>query len=278
MTKRTGYIIAFTALCIAAVFLLPAVPQSLEYHHFADGRVMFGVANFLDVASNISFLLAGLAGLVVVMRPRTRFAFDSERWPYAIFFFGMLLTALGSGYYHLAPDNEGLFWDRLPMTIAFMGLVSSQIVDRINIRAGLALLVPMLLLGAASVIYWRATERADAGNVVPYGILQGYSVVVVLLLAMLSPSRYTRGNDLYWVFGWYVLSKLLETFDAQVLALGSVVSGHTLKHLAAAIAGCTVCYMLMHRTLKEPEASQEPAGNAVSGTTERVAEGVPPTI
>jgi len=276
MTKRTGYIIAFTALCIAAAFLLPAVPQSLEYHHFADGRAMFGVANFLDVASNISFLLAGLAGLVVVMRPRTRFAFDSERWPYAIFFLGMLLTALGSGYYHLAPDNEGLFWDRLPMTIAFMGLVSSQIVDRINIRAGLALLVPMLLLGAASVIYWRATERADAGNVVPYGILQGYSVVVVLLLAMLSPSRYTRGNDLYWVFGWYVLSKLLETFDAQVLALGSVVSGHTLKHLAAAIAGCTVCYMLMHRTLKEPEASQEPAGNAVSATTERVAEGVPP--
>jgi hypothetical protein len=76
--------------------------------------------------------------------------------------------------------------------------------------------------------------------VLPYGILQGYSVVIVLLLAMLSSSRYTRGNDLYWVFGWYVLSKLLETFDAQVLALSSVVSGHTLKHMAAAMAGVTV--------------------------------------
>ena len=278
MTMQTRLIAVFTMLCLAAAFLLPAVPQSLAYHHFADQRDVFGIDNFLDVVSNLGFLIAGMAGLVIVFGGRAQFEFRSERWPYAVFFLGVLLTALGSGYYHLAPDNESLFWDRLPMTVAFMGLVSSQIVDRINLRAGLALLVPMLLLGAASVIYWRATERADVGNVVPYGILQGYSVVVVLLLAMLSPSRYTRGNDLYWVFGWYVLSKLLETFDAQVLALGSVVSGHTLKHLAAAIAGCTVGYMLMHRTLKEPEASQEPAGNAVSATTERVAEGVPPPI
>jgi len=134
----------------------------------------------------------------------------------------------------------------------------------------------MLLLGAASVIYWQATERAGVGNVLPYGILQGYSVIIVLLLAMLSPSRYTRGNDLYWVFGWYVLSKLLETFDAEVLHLGSVVSGHTLKHVAAALAGGTVCYMLMHRTLKEPAASRESSGNAFGATMERVAEGISP--
>jgi len=267
----------FTILCIVAAFLLPAVPQSLAYHHFADQRDVFGIDNFLDVVSNLGFLIAGMAGLVIVFGGRAQFEFRSERWPYAVFFLGVLLTALGSGYYHLAPDNETLFWDRLPMTVAFMGLVSSQIVDRINIRAGLALLVPMLLLGAASVIYWRATERAGVGNVLPYGILQGYSMVVVLLLAMLSPSRYTRGNDLYRVFGWYGLSKLLETFDAEVLHLGSVVSGHTLKHIAAAIAGFTVCYMLSHRTLKEPAAAKEPSGNASRVTTERVAEGVPPT-
>lgn len=251
MPMRTGLIVVFTILCIAAALLLPAVPQSLEYHHFADQRELLGIPNFFDVVSNVGFLIVGIAGLAIVFTGRARFEFKSERWPYAVFFLGALLTALGSGYYHLAPDNERLFWDRLPMTIAFMGLVASQIVDRIDIRAGLALLVPMLLIGAASVIYWRITERAGVGNVLPYGILQGYSVIIVLLLAALSPSRYTRGNDLYWVFGWYVLSKILETFDAQVLDLGGVVSGHTLKHLAAALAGYTVCYMLMHRTLKE---------------------------
>jgi hypothetical protein len=250
MNIRFAAVIVLTVVALAAAFLLPAVHQPLEYHDFADHRHLLGVDNFLDVVSNIGFLAFGLLGLAVVFRHHTCFASSAERWPYAIFFVGVLLTALGSAYYHLAPDNETLFWDRLPMTIAFMGLVASQIVDRINVRFGLALLLPMLFVGAASVIYWSISERMGAGNVLPYGILQGYSVVILLLLAVLHPSRYTRGSDIYWVFGWYVLSKVLETFDAQVLGILHVVSGHTLKHLAAAVAAFAVCRMLMRRTLK----------------------------
>ena len=104
-----------------------------------------------------------------------------------MFFLGILLTAAGSAWYHLAPDNETLFWDRLPMTIAFMGLVSSQVVDRISVRAGLVLLGPMLLVGMASVVYWIVTERMGAGNVLPYGLLQGYAVVVLLMMAVAAP-------------------------------------------------------------------------------------------
>ena len=129
-------------------------------------------------------------------------------------------------------------------------------------RAGLALLIPMLLVGAWSVIYWRMTERMGAGNVLPYGYTQGYSMVILVLLAALCPSRYTRGSDLYWIFGWYALSKLLETFDAQIFSLGNVVSGHTLKHLAAAGSGFVACNMLVRRTLKEPGAVLEPIGAA----------------
>lgn len=250
MNIRFAAVIVLTVVALAAAFLLPAVHQPLEYHDFADHRHLLGVDNFLDVVSNIGFLAFGLLGLAVVFRHHTCFASSAERWPYAVFFVGVLLTALGSAYYHLAPDNETLFWDRLPMTIAFMGLVASQIVDRINVRFGLALLLPMLFVGAASVIYWSISERMGAGNVLPYGILQGYSVVILLLLAVLHPSRYTRGSDIYWVFGWYVLSKVLETFDAQVLGILHVVSGHTLKHLAAAVAAFAVCRMLMRRTLK----------------------------
>jgi hypothetical protein len=250
MATRTRYIIGFTVLSVLAAFLLPAMPQPASYHDFADHREMLGVANFFDVASNAAFVLAGLAGLVVTLRPRTGFAANRERWPYAVFFVGMVLTGLGSAYYHLVPDNERLFWDRLPMTIAFMSLIAAQVVDRIDTRTGLALLVPMLLVGAASVLYWRATERAGAGNVMPYGVLQGYSVVILFLLALLQPSRYTRGNDIYWVFAGYVIAKLLETFDRQLFGLGQVASGHSLKHLAAAIAGLVVCRMLLLRRLQ----------------------------
>ena len=260
MTKHTWYIVGFTVLCVAAALLLPAMPQPAAYHDFADRRTMLGVANFLDVASNLGFLLAGVAGLAVVARRQTRFVSDTERWPYGVFFAGLLLTAAGSAYYHLVPDNERLFWDRLPMTVAFMSLVAAQIVDRINVRAGLALLVPMLIVGVASVLYWRATERAGAGNVMPYGVLQGYSVVILLVITWLHPSRYTRGNDIYWVFAAYVAAKLFEWLDNEILALGNLVSGHTLKHLAAAAAGFVVCRMLMLRTPRAGEARRGVTG------------------
>ena len=168
-----------------------------------------------------------------------------------MFFSGVLLTAVGSAYYHLAPDNPRLFWDRLPMTVAFMGLISAQVVDRISVRAGLRLLGPLLLLGAASVVYWRATELAGAGNVMPYGVLQAYAVVMLLVIAVLHPSRYTRGADIYWVFAAYVAAKLFEALDRPLLGLGHVASGHSLKHLAAAAAGLVVCRMLWLRRRHE---------------------------
>ena len=252
MPKHAWFVIAFTVLSAAAAFLLPAIPQPASYHDFADQRLMLDVANFLDVTSNVGFLLVGAAGLAVVARRRTQFIVAAERVPYAVFFVGLLLTAAGSAYYHLVPDNERLFWDRLPMTVAFMSLVAAQIVDRVNVRAGLALLVPMLLVGMASVLYWRATERAGAGNLVPYGILQAYAVMILVMMTWLYPSRYTRGGDIYWVFAAYVAAKVVEYFDAEIFAVGNLVSGHTLKHLIAAGAGFVVWRMLM---LRVPAAS-----------------------
>ena len=260
MNSRTAWLVAFTLACALAAALLPPMAQPLGYHDFADHRAALGIANLLDVASNVAFLLAGVAGLVIVARRRTVFEHDVERWPYAVLFVGLLLTALGSAYYHLAPDNGRLVWDRLPMTIAFMGLVSSQLVDRVDTRAGTVLLVPLLVVGAASVIYWDMTERAGHGNVMPYAILQGYVMVVLLLIAILYPSRYTRARDLYYIFAWYLLSKVLEALDAEVFGIGHVVSGHTLKHLAAAGAGFAACWMLARRAVvtnppERPQAS-----------------------
>ncbi|HEX9196147.1 MAG TPA: hypothetical protein VF854_08990, partial [Azonexus sp.] len=168
------WFIGLTILALLAALLLPAVKQPLDYHDFADHRHVHGIDNFLDVVSNAGFLIFGVMGLLIIGKGRACFERPSERWPYITFFIGLVLTAVGSGYYHLAPDNETLFWDRLPMTIAFMGLVAAQIVDRISVRAGLVLLPPALLIGAASVIYWLITERLGAGNVIPYGILQAY--------------------------------------------------------------------------------------------------------
>lgn len=142
------------------------------------------------------------------------------------------------------------------MTIAFMSLVSAQIAARISPSAGLLLLAPMLLVGMASVVHWIVSERRGAGNLRPYALLQGYAVFVLLLMAVMNPSRYTRASDLYFIFGCYVLAKLLESFDARVLAYSHLVSGHALKHLAAATGGFVACWMLAKRRLLPPSAAE----------------------
>jgi hypothetical protein len=250
--KRTAFLAGTTLLAVALALLLPAMPQPLDYHDFADKRPAHGIANFLDVTSNLAFTLAGLAGLVVVLRPRTCFETPAERWPYMVFAIGVLLTGAGSCYYHLDPGNETLFWDRLPMTISFMSLIAAQLVDRVDVRAGLLALVPMLLVGVGSVVYWIVTERQGRGNVMPYAVLQAWSVLVLLQLAATHPSRYTHGNAIHAVFAGYVLAKGFEHFDREILALTGSVSGHTLKHVAAGLAGLPVVFMLWRRELVAP--------------------------
>jgi hypothetical protein len=264
MNIRNILLIAVTLLAVALAVFLPAMPQPSAYHDFADKRQAYGIENFLDVASNLAFAVAGLVGLLAVLRPRTAFAAPAERLPYLVFCIGVLLTAAGSCYYHLKPNNETLFWDRLPMTIAFMGLVSAQIVDRVSVRGGLLVLGPALIIGVGSVVYWIATERLGRGNVVPYAVLQAYAVFVLLQLALMHPSRYTDGHAIYYVFAGYLLAKVFEHYDREIFEWTGVVSGHTLKHVAAGVAGLPVAWMLWRRRLVTPVASASSASSSRS--------------
>lgn len=248
--RRFLLLIGLALLALVAALLLPAVPQPLAYHHFVDHRAAFGVANFADVASNLSFAVAGVAGLMAALRPRSCFAAPGERLPYLVFAIGLLLTAFGSGYYHLLPDNARLFWDRLPMTVAFMSLIAAQIVDRVDVRVGLLALVPLLLVGAASVLYWSWTEQQGRGNVMPYVVVQAFAAIVLLLLAIRYPSRYSGDSAIYVVLAGYVVAKLFEQEDGAIFALTGVVSGHTLKHVAAGVAALAVPLMLWRRRLR----------------------------
>jgi hypothetical protein len=229
---------------------LPRIPQPQAYHHFADQRSFLGIPNFADVVSNVPFAVFGLWGLAFWLRsnsePNPHFVDRRERWPYLVVFVGVLLTAFGSAYYHLEPSNARLVWDRLPMTIAFMAVVAAMIAERINVRAGLWLLPILLLIGMSSVLQWYFSELGGAGDLRFYATVQAYSVLFVLIVLLLPP-RYTRSSDLAIVAGFYVLAKVLETLDKPIFELGHIVSGHTLKHLAAATAGYWILRMLRKR-------------------------------
>ena len=246
---RGGFLVALLIATIICLSFFDPIPQPLEYHRFADMRAWLGIANFSDVISNAAYGLAGGFGLWVLLGGRGRGWFDrpADRWPYLVFFIGVTLVSAGSAYYHLAPDNERLVWDRLPMTIAFMALFAAFIADRIDRRIGIYWLLPGLVAaGIASVAYWAWTESLDRGDLRWYAVVQFYPIVALPLICWLFPrGRYTTGRHLAWLIALYVVAKALEHFDAGVLGLlGGAISGHTLKHLASGIAPLVVVAML----------------------------------
>jgi hypothetical protein len=250
LSKRAGTILLLTvtlALLVAFPFV-PRIPQPLSYHHFADHRAWLGIPNFGDVASNLLFAIFGAWGLVFLASRSSRKSFidQRERWPYFFIFLGLLWTAFGSGYYHFAPSNARLVWDRLPMTVVFMPLVAAMIMERLSLVWGLRLLPVLMAIGIASVVEWDISELHHAGDLRFYAAVQLYSMLAVLLLFFV-PSRYTRSADFAWVIGLYVLAKIFETADRQIFALGEAVSGHTLKHLADGAAGFSILRMLQKR-------------------------------
>jgi hypothetical protein len=248
-SKAPLLLIAVAVVIAVIAFLLPPIPQPLAYHNFADQRGWLGIPNFADVVSNVAFAIVGVWGLIVVFTPNAVEFIDArERWLYTVMFVALILTAFGSGYYHLAPDNARLVWDRIPIMIVFMALVSAVIAERVSVNAGLWLFPVLQVAGVGSVLLWRASELRGHGDLRFYAAVQVYSILV-LLLVLLFPPKYTRGPDFAIVVGLYVLAKILEEADRQVFALGHIVSGHTLKHLAAAAAGYWILRMLKKRDL-----------------------------
>src|SRR5215470_15320516 len=212
---------------IAALAAMPPITQDQHYHAFADSRPLLGIANFWNVVSNLPFVLVGAVGLA-------RYRQDATT---AALFFGILLTGFGSSYYHLAPDDGTLFWDRLPMTIGFMALLAAALGERFGEAAGRLALWPLLALGAASLVWWRWT-----GDLRPYVWVQFYPFLVLPILYLWFPAT-TGAAILVTAAALYGLSKVFEYFDAAIYAAtGDILSGHTLKHLAAAAA----CYALLH--------------------------------
>src|SRR5215813_13342241 len=225
--KRSLYILlAVAAVSLAGLLLLPPIPQDQSYHHFADERTLFGVPNFWNVVSNLPFVLVGAVGL-----------WQFHRDPVAaVLFGGILLTGIGSSYYHWAPRDDALFWDRLPMTLAFMAMTCAVIEERVDPRLGRALLWPLLALGLFSLLLWRWSDDLRL-----YGWVQFFPCVALPVLLIFCPAKYTGTSYWFVALGCYALSNVAEFYDRAIYSVGEIVSGHTIKHLAAAAA----CYAIL---------------------------------
>jgi hypothetical protein len=219
-------------ISLIGLMLLPPFLQDQHYHQFADQRDLFGIPHFWNVVSNLPFVVIGAAGLWQFRRDPTA----------VVLFSGILLTGFGSAYYHLSPDDISLFWDRLPMTLCFAGILAAMVQERVDTRAGSQMLWLLLAIGIFSLVLWRW-----AGDLRLYAWAQFFPMLAMVLILLLFPPKYTGTS--YWVIalGLYAFAKLLEFFDGSIFSAGSVLSGHTLKHLAAAAASMAILRLFQTR-------------------------------
>jgi hypothetical protein len=226
--------------------LLSPLSQDPAYHAFADNRTLFGIPNFWNVVTSVPFFVVGAAGLVFLAKhpdtvPRLR-----SVW--AVFFIGILVTMFGSGYYHLAPDNASLGWDRLAMVIGFMGLFALVIGEYLSKHWANRLLKPLLLLGAGTVWYWLSTEARGVGDLRPYAVAQFLPMLLVPLIVFLRRGQSDLGPYFGLMIVFYAAAKIFEFYDATVFAAGELISGHAVKHLLAALAAASLLAGLYRRT------------------------------
>ena len=236
-----------TVLLCAAALIYGPITQPANYHDFADRHTVLCIPHFADVISNVGFSLVAGWGWLRLQRlgdhPEIR-----DGWAgYRLFLIGLFFTALGSAYYHLEPDNLGLFWDRLPIALACGGLLAGVWGDTRQ-KSSALLSAALAIFAVASVLWWYITELGGTGDLRPYLLLQGLPILLIPLWQGLS-GQPTADR---WAFGGalllYIFAKITEQYDHEIAGALGILTGHTLKHLLATAAAALIIARLVRRT------------------------------
>lgn len=233
--SKTHILLLITIAGIISLLFIGPIAQNQEYHFFADQRTLFSIPNFWNVTSNIPFLIAGIFGIFYCFRETDKLIDYQSVAPILVFYIGILLTGIGSTYYHLNPSIETIFWDRLPMTISFMAFFTIVISEFISKKLALKLFIPLLTFGILSLLYWQITESKGVGDLRFYILVQ--FLPIILIIAILIIYKNSNGTTLYYtVLSTYILAKLFEINDTLIFSTNHIISGHSIKHIIAAVA------------------------------------------
>ena len=253
------------AVLIALSYCGPMVPQAVHYHDFADQRALGGLVNAMDVLSNLPFLCVGVWGLwqAVVRVPRAVQASGARPW-LVLVFAGLVATAMGSSYYHMAPSDWRVFGDRMGMVPVFAGVLGLALQSVLHQRAAVVTALCLLVAGPVSLWLWLQT-----GQLLPWAVMQAGGMVLLLVLAVWQWRHPVAAPHIQWplaaVVAWYALAKVLELGDGAVWTLsGHLLAGHGLKHVAAALA--LVPLVQMVQRLRNGDRQHTPAAGTIKPT------------
>lgn len=256
MLKSAYLPAAITGFIVAGMAAYGPIGQLPHYHEFADQSRWFGIPHAADVFSNIGFAAVAIWGSVSLWPARHGASFRNSIYGYALFIAGLLLTALGSSFYHLAPDNARLVWDRLPIALACAGLLAAV---RADTHADAHPVRDTLLLGAFavfSVVWWRFTDLRGSDDLRPYLLLQGLPLALIPLWQWIYAAPRADKTAFAAAIALYAAAKAAELHDREILAALGWMSGHTLKHLLSTAATGIIVGRLVERADTENRLSQ----------------------
>jgi len=237
MYKYRYYIILILLFVFTGILLsLDPIPQDLDYHDFADQRKLWGIPNFWNVVSNLPMLFLGAYGTWLSLRNWSFRPDFVSKWLPLVLCLGIFTACFGSAYYHWAPDNKTLVWDRLPMTLMFMPIFALLIYDFIGKKEGQISFFILVPLGVFSVFYWQYTESIGQGDLRFYVFVQFFPILIAPFLLWLFPKKTNYVRFIIYILAWYILAKIFEYFDDSVFGYLHFWSGHTIKHLLGAVS------------------------------------------
>lgn len=228
--SEISFLSGLIILLILAIFL-PSIQQDQNYHNFADQRALFGVNNAFDTLSNLAFIIVGILGLFNFYNNKFIKISNSFSVILNLFFISIILTGLGSGYYHLSPNDFTLVFDRLALTLVFTFILAMLANVRISERSGFHTLAELIILAPLTVLIWNYN-----GNLTPYAVLQFGGIIIIVLTLLLTKAQ-KQSPCFASLIILYGFAKVTEFYDVEIFKLSqNLISGHTLKHLIGAIA------------------------------------------
>jgi hypothetical protein len=214
-------VLLLAAFVIVAAGFAVDIVRGPDFHHYADTRTWLGIPNAGDVLSNVAFVLVAAAGARRTYVPLG-----------AVVCAGIAAVGCGSALYHVAPSDTLLAFDWAPIVVTLAALTAAVVEDRGG--PGRATLAIGGALAAGSVAWWIATGGTHGGNMAPYVAVQGTGIVLPLAIAACWPGKIRIGWLVAGVAG-FALARVFARYDRALFdAIG--ISGHSLKHVAAAQA------------------------------------------
>ena len=262
MKRHFRFLPTFAIALVAAIMLLHGpIAQPEHYHAFADRCIWANIPHAADVLSNLGFAEVALWGARRLWPQRNHPAVRAGRVGYGVFLIALLLTAVGSTFYHLAPDDWRLLWDRLPIALACAGLlagVRAQLIQRVNVKFEI---IALSAFAVTSVAWWYVGQQGGGGDLRPYLLLQ---IAPLVLIPLLQTAHGANRADRLW-FGFalvlYVLAKIAEMHDHEVHAILGSITGHTIKHVLASAAAWVLVARLIRSTSSVPETDDASASH-----------------